>query len=157
MEIEQKYLLKYLPENLKSFECHEIEQGYLNKSIVVRIRRWDDRYILTYKKRKETKNLVNVNEEIEMPLDKTSYEHLKTKVDGYIIKKKRYIIPLENGLKAELDIFEGNLDGFSLVEVEFPSEKNIFSFKPPEWFGENVSNQMNFTNSYLSMLKKKQK
>jgi len=157
MEIEQKYLPKYLPENLKSFECHQIEQGYLNRGIVVRIRRWDDRYILTYKKRKESKNLVNVNEEIEMPLDNISYEHLREKIDGYLIQKKRYIIPLDNGLKAELDIFEGNLKGLSLVEVEFSSEENIFSFKPPLWFGENVSNQKNFTNSYLSMLKMRKK
>ena len=155
MEIEQKYLVKYLPENLKSFECHNIEQGYLNRGIVVRIRKSDDQYILTYKKRKESKNLVNVNEEIEMPLDKTSYENLKTKIDGNIIKKKRYLIPIENGLIAELDIFEGNLAGFSLVEVEFPSEINIFSFKKPIWFGENVSKKINFTNSYLSMLEKK--
>ena len=49
MEIERKYLIKQLPENLTSFEHHLIEQGYLCTEPVVRIRRQDDDYILTYK------------------------------------------------------------------------------------------------------------
>ena len=42
MEIERKYLIKQLPENLTSFEHHLIEQGYLCTEPVVRIRRQDD-------------------------------------------------------------------------------------------------------------------
>ena len=35
-------------------------------------------------------------EEYNLPLDKESYMHLRTKADGNIISKKRYIIPREN-------------------------------------------------------------
>ena len=51
MEIERKFLIEKenLPENLASYPCHRIEQGYLCTSPVVRIRRQDDDYFLTYK------------------------------------------------------------------------------------------------------------
>ena len=49
MEIERKFTLKSLPENLEQYPCHHIEQGYLNINPVVRIRKQDETYILTYK------------------------------------------------------------------------------------------------------------
>ena len=47
MEIERKFLVPALPENLSSYPCHLIEQAYLCTSPVVRIRRQDDDFILT--------------------------------------------------------------------------------------------------------------
>ena len=49
MEIERKYLLHQLPEHLEQYPFHRIEQGYLCTSPVVRIRRQDQDYYLTYK------------------------------------------------------------------------------------------------------------
>ena len=49
MEIERKYLIKSIPENLKDFPCRIIEQGYLNTDPVVRIRKDDNNFELTYK------------------------------------------------------------------------------------------------------------
>ena len=49
MEIERKYLIDRLPENLEQYECKHIEQGYLNTDPVVRIRKSNDKYTLTYK------------------------------------------------------------------------------------------------------------
>ena len=49
MEIERKFLISKLPENLDDYPFHQIEQGYLCTQPVVRIRRQDDTYILTYK------------------------------------------------------------------------------------------------------------
>ena len=70
MEIERKYLVLHLPGPLESYPCRILEQGYLNTSPVVRIRRDNDRYELTYKSaglmsRQEyislwTKNLMNI-------------------------------------------------------------------------------------------------
>lgn len=48
MEIERKYLLDQLPENLTSYPCKKIEQGYLSTEPVVRIRRSDDAQALSY-------------------------------------------------------------------------------------------------------------
>ena len=49
MEIEKKFTLKNLPANIESYPCKLIEQAYLNTSPVVRIRKSDDSYYLTYK------------------------------------------------------------------------------------------------------------
>ena len=49
MEIERKYLITRLPEDLKDYPCRIIEQGYLNIDPVIRIRRDNEKYELTYK------------------------------------------------------------------------------------------------------------
>ena len=48
MEIERKYLLDQLPENLTSYPCKKIEQGYLSTDPVGRGRRSVDEYFLPY-------------------------------------------------------------------------------------------------------------
>lgn len=145
MEIERKYLIEKnnIPFDYTQYPCRHIEQGYP----VVRIRQDNDEYVLTYK----SKGLM-VREEYNLPLTESSYAHLKEKVDGRLIIKDRYVIPLENDLFIELDIFSGDLSGLSLAEVEFPDITSAENFLPPEWFGEDVSNVPTYHNSNLSKL-----
>ena len=49
MEIERKFLVAQLPDNLDNYNCRYIEQGYLSTKPVVRVRRDNDDYYLTYK------------------------------------------------------------------------------------------------------------
>ena len=147
MEIERKYLIQTLSDNLETYPCRLIEQGYLNTSPVIRIRRDNEKYELTYK----SKGLM-AREEYNLPLDETSYEHLKEKIDGHLIRKKRYMIPLTEELTIELDVFEGHLAPLILAEVEFPSQEMAEAFIPPEWFGEDVTFSGKYHNSYLSQL-----
>ena len=148
MEIERKYLITELPENLDSFSCRIIEQGYLNTEPVIRIRRDNDKYELTYK----SKGLMT-REEYNMPLTREAYEHLLPKIDGILIKKKRYMIPLNSDLMIELDVFEDALAPLILAEVEFPNEELANSFEPPVWFGEDVTFSGKYHNSFLSQSK----
>lgn len=145
MEIERKYLIPSLPERLEQYESKEIEQGYLCTDPVVRIRRSNDSYILTYK----GEGLM-VREEYNLPLTKEGYAHLREKVDGILITKTRYMIPFTGGLTIELDIFSGELSGLLLAEVEFQSEEEANRFIPPEWFGEDVTFSTKYHNSTLS-------
>lgn len=175
MEIERKYLINTLPDNLNSYPFRIIEQGYLSTEPVVRIRRDNDDYILTYK----SKGLM-VREEYNLPLTPDSYEHLKEKIDGRLISKKRYMIPLsskettkihslepltgpdyierehaasgqpEPDLTIELDVFSGELAPLILAEVEFPDEESANNFVPPYWFGEDVTFSTKYHNSRLS-------
>lgn len=144
MEIERKFLIETLPENLDQYECHQIEQGYLCTEPVVRIRRSNEKYTLTYK----GKGLL-MREEYNLPLTKESYEHLRPKADGILIAKKRYKIPYQK-YTIELDIFEGELAPLLLAEVEFDSKEEAEAFVPPEWFGEDVTFSRVYQNSYLS-------
>ena len=145
MEIERKYLVSTLPEHLEQYACKEIEQGYLATDPVVRIRRSNDNYILTYKGRG-----LMVREEYNLPLNAESFEHLKEKIDGILIKKRRYLIPYKEKYTIELDIFEGELAPLQLAEVEFETEEEANSFLPPEWFGEDVTFSSKYHNSTLS-------
>lgn len=149
MEIERKYLVPAdsLPDNLESYPCRQIEQGYLCTEPVVRIRRDNEDYILTYK----SKGLM-AREEYNLPLTQEAYVHLKAKTDGRMIRKTRYMIPLDGGLTIELDIFHGDLSGLFLAEVEFPDEETGNSFTPPAWFGKDVTFSTEYHNSTLSRI-----
>lgn len=147
MEIERKFLIKkeQLPANLAQFPCHEIEQGYLCTEPVVRIRRQDEQYYLTYK----SKGLMT-REEYNLPLTRDAYLHLKPKADGLVISKTRYLIPEKNGLTIELDVFHQEYNGLLLAEVEFSSQEEAESYCPPDWFGEDVTFSSRYHNSTLS-------
>lgn len=145
MEIEKKYLVKTLPTPLEQFPCKKIAQGYLCTSPVVRIRRSNEDYYLTYKG-----SGLLAREEYNLPLTKDSYEHLIPKIDGILIEKERYLIPIHDGLTAELDIFKGKLANLILVEVEFDSLEAANNFIAPDWFGEDVTESGIYQNSYLS-------
>ena len=110
MEIERKFLIKRenLPENLEQYPSKAIEQGYLCTEPVVRIRKSNDNYYLTYK----SKGLL-AREEYNLPLTKEAYEHLKPKADGIVISKIRYVIPEKDGLSIELDVFKAPTKVFS--------------------------------------------
>ena len=146
MEIERKFLIKELPKELDSYPCRHIEQGYLATNPVVRIRKDNDTYELTYKGKGKM-----VREEHNLPLNQEAYEHLRTKIDGRLIVKKRYMIPYME-YTIELDIFEGDLSPLILAEVEFPTEDAANHFVTPSWFAEDVTFLKQYHNSYLSQL-----
>ena len=147
MEIERKYLIHTLPDHLEQYPKRELEQGYLCTAPVVRIRKDNERYELTY----NSKGLM-VREEHNLPLTEEAYTHLKTKIDGRLISKTRYLIPLGEALTVELDVFHGDLAPLLLAEVEFPDEESANRFTPPDWFGEDVTFSSKYHNSNLSKL-----
>ena len=159
MEIERKFLIKELPENLSSYQFLTLEQAYLCTDPVVRIRRQDQEYYLTYK----GKGLM-AREEYNLPLNEQAYRHLLEKADGSVISKKRYLIPIAEpsfaegfvvpsqplDLKIELDIFDSPFAPLIIAEVEFPDEKTANAFLPPDWFFKDVTNDPKYHNSNLS-------
>ena len=149
LEIERKFLVKQLPENLQNYSHKEFEQGYLCTTPVVRVRREGDDYVLTYK----GAGLMTRKEE-NLPLNKEAYEHLIAKADGIVITKTRYFIPEKDGLKIELDVFHGVHQGLILAEVEFSTEEEANAYQPPEWFGEDVTSCALYHNSVLSKMKR---
>lgn len=152
MEIEKKYLLKKLPE-FSDYEFHKIEQAYLCTQPVVRVRREDEVYYMTYKG-----GGMMSREEYNLPLTAAAYEHLKKKADGNVIAKTRYLIPLsQENLMAEVDVFEPPFAPLIMAEVEFESEEQAERFVPPEWFGTDVTFDGRYHNSYMSRVKFKEK
>lgn len=154
MEIERKFMVNRVPENLQLYPHEEIEQGYLCTSPTLRIRKAGDVFWLTVKEKVYTNSTAIHNREEEFRLTEDKFLMLKGKCIGKMINKTRYRIPLQQNpisLTAELDIFHGIHEGLLLVEVEFPSSEVADSFTPPSWFGRDVSNQPQFRNSYLAL------
>lgn len=149
MEIEKKFLIQaeQLPADLEQYPYHEIEQAYLCTSPAIRIRKSDDEYYMTYKAR--TKDPL-VREEYNLPLTEEAYLHMKPKADGIIISKRRYLIPDQNDLTIELDVFHAPYEGLIFAEVEFESEEQALTYKEPAWFGTDVTADGKYTNSSLS-------
>lgn len=145
MEIERKYLISELPDNLSQYPCRTIEQGYLSTNPVVRVRKDNDSYYLTYKG-----SGMMARKEYNLPLTKEAYEHMILKADGNIITKKRYEIPDENGKTIELDLFEGVFKGLILAEVEFETIEEANSYTPPSWFVSDVTLNPKYHNSNMS-------
>ncbi len=148
LEIEKKYLIKKLPENLSDYECHTMIQGYLNTEPVVRVRKEDDVYYLTYKG-----SGLLTREEYNLPLNEASFNHLLEKSDGNIISKQRYKIPYcmkNKNYTIELDVFSTPFAPLVLAEVEFDNEDAANAFLPPEWFDKEVTFDPAYHNSNLS-------
>ena len=145
MEIERKFLIKKLPDNIEQYPFQIIEQGYLNTSPVVRVRRSNDKYFLTYKG-----DGMLAREEYNLPLNEEAYNHLIKKADGNIISKKRFLIPLDDFHTIELDIFKEPFAPLIMAEVEFSSIEEANNFPAPEWFGDDVTYDSNYHNSNMS-------
>lgn len=145
MEIERKFLIKELPDNLSECNYHDIEQFYVLTEPVIRGRKRDENYILTVKG-----SGMLARSEFELPLSEESYNKLKSKADGVLIKKRRYIIPFDK-YTIELDMFESPKK-LIMAEVEFKSIDEANSFTPPEWFGEDVTNNPAYHNSNMSKM-----
>lgn len=151
MEIERKFLIQkeMLPKHLEHYPHNALEQAYIITNPVLRIRKKDQQYILTYKGHGLMKR-----EEMEFELPKEAYEKLLNKCDGNIISKIRYEIPEKNNLTIELDIFQGDFKGLYLAEVEFSTEEEAQEYIPPAWFGKEVTQTDAFHNATLSTMKK---
>lgn len=156
MEIERKYLLDYIPFSLDSLPFVYIEQGYISTSPVIRIRKKiyyeagaavKELHVLTIK----SKGLLK-RQEYELDILPEEYNSLKDKVSGNIITKKRYVIPLDDKLSLELDVFSGSFTGLIMGEIEFPDEKSSNKYNPPEYLSREVTFDTNFHNSTMSVM-----
>jgi len=149
-EIERKFLVdpNALPFDLHTLNGAKIEQGYLavnkNSSTEVRVRRRDGAATLTVKKGKG-----RVRDEGEINLTQSQWETLWPFTTGWRVEKIRYDIKIGN-LTAELDIYAGKHEGLSVVEVEFSNDRNAAEFGPPDWFGDEVTEEPAYKNQQLA-------
>ena len=146
MEIERKFLTKHIPFDITAYPYKQISQAYISFSPTIRIRQSDEAYILTVKGKGHL-----AREEFELPLTKEDYDRLSMKTEGTPVIKKRYLVPVDGGLTAEVDIYEGELTGLMTTEVEFPSLEEAERFVAPDWFGKDVSEEKAYKNTSLSL------
>ena len=146
MEIERKFLVSALP-NLTSADSSEIEQCYISVKPEIRLRRRGERFFITFKGEGSLSRA-----ETEISISENEYTELLSFATSRVIKKTRYVVPLEDGFSAECDVYGAELEGFAAVEVEFENEKEALEFKAPDWFGEELTYDSRVKNANLAFL-----
>ena len=147
-EIERKWLVDDPPADLSSHPARSIDQGYLAidaDGTEVRVRRADDDAVLTIK---QGAGRTRAEEEFAIPAER--FDRLWPLTAGRRVCKRRHLIPGPGGLTFELDRYGGDLEGLTVVEVEFPDEDAARSFAAPSWFGREITDDGRYKNQALA-------
>ena len=148
MEIERKFLVPDLPDNLERHPSAAIDQGYLAlmpEGVEVRIRRKGPDCFLTVKHGPGLNRI-----EVELPLPAAQFDLLWPLAAGRQLRKIRYDLPGPDGLVFELDVYAGALAGLQTVDVEFPDVASAHAFQPPAFFGREIGGDPDYRNERLS-------
>ena len=153
LEIEKKYMVKQLPENLNNYEHMTIEQSYLNKGgAPIRLRKFimngQIKCIFSKKARVEEGSFECIENNIELP--ENIYDELLKAKEGRTIIKTRYKIPLQDGLYVDLDLFHDFFEGVCIAEIEYKSVEQAKSYSVPKWLGNELTSSEKLANGYMA-------
>ncbi len=87
--------------------------------------------------------------EFEYPLPPGEADVLLSRFAGELVAKTRHLVP-HDGLVIEIDEFEGDNAGLVVAEVELPALDHAFA--PPEWLGEEVTDDPRYYNVALARM-----
>src|SRR5579864_4715543 len=146
-EIERKFLIKMLPPEILRARHFRLAQGYLANETGgrhVRLRKKGRALSLTFKVGRALSR-----EEREIRVSPKQFAVLWPATRGRRLHKTRYEIPWKK-LKIEVDIYHGRNNGLMVAEVEFPNHASRRKFKPPRWFGREVTGEKRYSNVRLA-------
>lgn len=153
LEIERKFLINEIPEDIWSCEKQEILQWYFKhykKNIRIRqtisTKKWR-KYIKYYMTQKQWKWLVRQEDEKE--ISEKKFNDYREFAKHNKIKKTRYLFPYKKHI-IEINQFHEQLDWLRMAEVEFKSIKESEKFIPPHWCKKETTEQKESNNSYLA-------
>lgn len=164
-EIERKYAIKYLPDKINIEKIQNIEQAFIYKdeNTIIRVRKIEANHEIEYIYTVKTKGDIQYDDtyqigqkyEIESNITKELYEKLLKRKISNKIMKTRMVVPIQNHLKVEIDIYYDYLEGFLTAEVEFPNEKEANHFNKPDWLGKEIGYK-EFSNRKLAEMNQKE-
>jgi len=146
-EIERKFLVsgEYKPHVYKHYL---MKQGYLSLSgvSVVRIRVKGEKGFITIKGAVGEGGITRREWEYEVP--KHDAEEMLLLCEDAVIVKTRYLVRVGKHT-FEVDEFAGENEGLLIAEVELENEDDVF--EKPDWLGAEVTGNVRYYNSYLSI------
>ena len=146
IEIERKFLVKSDAWRKSVVSSTLMRQGYLGGGAsTVRVRQTDTAAFLTIKGK--ANGIARTEFEYEIPVA-DAQTMLSDMTVGSIVEKIRYIVPAENGLVWEIDEYLNANAPLFTAEIELPDAGTAFEI--PDWLGEDVSENKNYTNRSLS-------
>jgi adenylate cyclase len=144
-EIERRFLVSGLPEDASAGV--RMRRGYiaLDDTVSVRVREADGGHVLTVK---GGQGLLRT--EVEFATDVAQFDALWALTGGRRIDKCRHTVQLGEHT-VEVDVFDGELSGLLIAEVEFASIHAAHAFVPPPWFGREVTDEPSWNNASLAL------
>lgn len=140
-EFELTYLPKNLPADLNSASFKKMLDIYvpaIAEHPYLRIRKNGDKFEIT--KKKPVKDGDSSHQlETTIILEEAEYHDLEAIV-GKRVAKTRYNYQ-QDGILFEIDVFEDDLKGLVLVDVEFDSAEAKAQFLAPEWLLKEVTQE----------------
>lgn len=147
LEIERKFLVRELPDNIDAFPHEEIVQGYLaimENGTEIRLRRKGEKYYQTVKSGGS-----KTRTEVEIEITPEQFEKLWPLTVVKRVEKTRYEISLGDQI-VELDIYHGQLEGLLSAEIEFNTEIASTGFTVPAWLGDEITQDSRYKNQNLA-------
>lgn len=148
IEIERKFLVTSDVFKAESFKKTRITQGFLSTDPerVVRVRVKGNQGFLTIKGLSNTTGTSRFEWEKEIKLEEA--ESLLKICKKGVIDKIRYEVKIANHI-YEIDEFFGDNQGLVIAEIELESEEE--TFEKPNWLGKEVTGDVKYYNSQLSI------
>ena len=147
-EIERKFLIEDVAAAVaRSDRSERIEQAYVAVDpigVEVRVRRRGAVTVLTVKRGAGLRR-----EEVELAIAEAEFERLWALAADRRISKRRHYVE-EAGVTIELDVYDGELEGLAVAEVEFGSEASARDWEPPGWFGRELTGDVRYSNAALA-------
>ena len=137
IERERVFLMKKIPPRLKQCKHIVIKVGDFfdsNAIDALKLKQKGDAFFLVKKEgdsaRKRIEHSISIKKEEFEILWKTTVQHHE---------KIRYLYQMDDATLCEIDFYQGRLQGYVRIEVEFKTEKGLNAFKAPDWFGEEIT------------------
>jgi adenylate cyclase len=147
IEIERKFLLETLPDDIEHQPHNVIRQGYIvtESSNEVRVRAKGENYYLTIKQGSGLSR-----NEVEIAISEDQFSALWGLTANKRIEKIRYDY---QGLASliEIDVYTDGLSPLKVAEVEFASVEESSYFEAPSFFGREVTEDKSYKNAALAV------
>jgi adenylate cyclase len=142
-QYERKFLIKELPD-LSTWEKEEIQQWYItppSNNLSTRIRQYSNGNIYFDNIYSKGKIREKNGFKIHNPAIIETFKNYPS------IKKTRYKNRENNDVLMIVDIYENDL---MIAEIEtYKSEEIIDNFNLPDWFGDEVTDDIKYSNNWL--------
>ena len=147
LEIERKYLLYTLPDDIAQHQHTIISQGYITTSSdnEVRIRAKGNNYFMTIKQGTGLKRT-----EVEIAISEDQFNALWELTIHKRVEKTRYDYKAFTSL-IEIDVYVDTLAPLMVAEVEFPNIAESQHFEAPSFFGLEVTEDKAYKNASLAV------